>query len=235
MEPYMTRRRFLTLTAGAIALDAAPTTVSSQPTPSRERVRIATGLRSVLESLSWIATQVGIFKRLGFEATVKLETGGPECVAGLVRGDWEFAETGSAPFVQGVIDGRDAVILLAAMEPSTMGPPVLVRSTMSGQSAELDGKRIGVLTETGQLAMVVRSALRTWGVTATLVPLETFAKTYAALAAGQIDGSIRRAPDLCRPSSAVLVDWSRRVVISLQMSCRDMSRQSTSSRRSEPT
>lgn len=187
MEPYMTRRRFLTLTAGAIALDAAPTTVSSQPTPSRERVRIATGLRSVLESLSWIATEVGIFKRLGFEATVKLETGGPECVAGLVRGDWEFAETGSAPFVQGVIDGRDAVILLAAMEPSTMGPPVLVRSTMSGQPAELDGKRIGVLTETGQLAMVVRSALRTWGVTATLVPLETFAKTYAALAAGQID------------------------------------------------
>jgi ABC-type nitrate/sulfonate/bicarbonate transport system substrate-binding protein len=144
MEPYMTRRRFLTLTAGAVALDAAPTMVRGQQTPSQERVRIATGLRSALESLSWIATEVGIFKRLGFEATVKLETGGPECVAGLVRGDWEFAETGSAPFVQGVVDGRDAVILLATMEPSTMGPPVLVRSTMSGQPAELDGKRIGV-------------------------------------------------------------------------------------------
>jgi ABC-type nitrate/sulfonate/bicarbonate transport system substrate-binding protein len=183
----MTRRRFLALTAASITLNSAPSIVSGQQAPRLEPVRIATGLRSGLESLSWIAAEAGIFKRLGFEPTVKLETGGPECVAGLVRGDWEFGETGSAPFVQSVLDEHDTVILLAAMEPLTTGIPILMRSSMSGQPAELGGKRIGVLTETGQVAIVVRAALRMWGVEATLVPLETFGKTYAALAAGQID------------------------------------------------
>lgn len=187
MERNLTRRQFTTLTMGAVALDALPADVVAQQAAPQARVRIATGLRSALECLSWIAAEAGIFSRLGIDASVKLEVGGPEAVAGLVREDWDFAEAGSSPFLQSVADGRDAVILLAGMMPSPQGLPILVRPSMSGKPSELEGKRIGVLTETGQVAVVVRAALREWGVNATLVPLDTFGKTYAALAAGEVD------------------------------------------------
>ena len=158
--------------------------VQAQPS---HRTRIVTGLRATLESLGWIAMEVGIFKRLGLECTfARLETGGPEAVAGVARGDWEFAETGSAPYVQAALDGEDTTILLAAVAPLPTGLPILTRPEISDPS-QLDGKRLGVLTDTGQIAISVRSALQTWGVNATLVPLGTFGTIYAALGSGEID------------------------------------------------
>lgn len=158
--------------------------VQAQP---GHRIRIVTGLRATFECLGWIAMEVGIFKRLGLACTFpRLETGGPEAVAGVVRGDWELAETGSAPYVQAALDGRDTVILLAALAPLPTGLPILTRAAISDPH-QLDGKRLGVLTDTGQVAISVRSALHTWGVTATLVPLGTFGAIYAALGSGEID------------------------------------------------
>src|SRR6185503_14551438 len=54
--------------------------------------------------------------------------------------------------------------------PLSTGLPILTRPAIS-DPRELEGKRLGVLTNTGQLAISVRSALNTWGVSATLVPL----------------------------------------------------------------
>jgi ABC-type nitrate/sulfonate/bicarbonate transport system substrate-binding protein len=159
---------------------------AAQAQPSY-RTRIVTGLRATLESLGWIAMEVGIFKRLGLECTFpRLETGGPEAVAGVVRGDWEFAETGSAPYAQVALDGKDTTILLAAVGPLPIGLPILTRPEIS-DPRQLDGKRLGVLTDAGQIAISVRSALQTWGVSATLVPLGTFGAIYAALGSGEID------------------------------------------------
>lgn len=149
--------------------------------------RLVTGLRATFESLGWIAAEVGIFQRLGLEVVFpKLETGGPEAVAGVLRGDWDFAETGSVPYVQSMLDRRDVVILLAALEPLPTGMPVLTRPEIS-EARELNGKRIGVLTDTGQVALSVRTTLEAWGVTATLVPLGTFGAIYAALTSRMID------------------------------------------------
>jgi ABC-type nitrate/sulfonate/bicarbonate transport system substrate-binding protein len=158
--------------------------VEAQPS---HRTRIVTGLRATFESLGWIAMEVGIFKRLGLECTFpRLETGGPEAVAGVVRGDWEFAETGSAPFVQAALKGQDTTILLGALAPLSTGMPILTRPAISDPH-QLDGKRLGVLTDTGQVAIFVRSVLQMWGVSATLVPLGTFGAIYAALGSGEID------------------------------------------------
>jgi ABC-type nitrate/sulfonate/bicarbonate transport system substrate-binding protein len=155
---------------------------------ANDSIRLVTGLRATVQSLGWIGTEIGIFKRLGLEiAFPKLETGGPEAAAGLVRGDWDFAETGSSPLIQGVLDGRDTVILLTPTAPSpTESSPLLARPGIT-EPAQLDGKRIGVLTETGQTTIRVRVALRNWGVNATLVPLGTFAKVYAAIGTGEVD------------------------------------------------
>ncbi|MBI3375292.1 MAG: ABC transporter substrate-binding protein [Betaproteobacteria bacterium] len=183
----MNRRRFLAGTAGTVAIESWRGSVIAAERLASNRIRIVTGLRATVQSLGWIGTEIGIFKRLGLEvAFPKLETGGPEAASGLVRGDWEFAETGSSQLIQGVLDGRDTVILLTPTAPSPTGPLLLARQGI-GEPAQLDGKRIGVLTETGQIAIGVRVALRAWGVDATLIPLGTFGKIYAAVGAGEVD------------------------------------------------
>jgi ABC-type nitrate/sulfonate/bicarbonate transport system substrate-binding protein len=166
---------------------ASSTSRAAAQTPPSHRTRIVTGLRATIESLGWIAMEVGIFKRLGLECTFpRLETGGPEAVAGVVRGDWEFAETGSAPYVQAALGGEDTTVLLAAVAPLPTGMPILIRPEISDRS-QLNGRRLGVLTDAGQVAISVRSALRAWGISANLVPLGTFGAIYAALASGEID------------------------------------------------
>jgi hypothetical protein len=55
---------------------------------------------------------------------------------------------------------------------------------------DLRGGRIGVLTEAGQTGISARAMLRQWGITATLVPLGTYPKIYAALRAQDIDAGM---------------------------------------------
>lgn len=164
---------------------------SGAETPSEgQRARIATGLRATLQSLGWIGVEAGIFRRLGLDASVPgLETGGQEAAAGLGRGDWEFAELGTASLVESVLEGHDAVIVLAPTAPSWTGVPILARRSIS-QPSQLAGARVGVLSDAGQTGITVRAALREWGVNATLVPLGTTGMIYAALAAGRIDAGV---------------------------------------------
>jgi hypothetical protein len=51
----------------------------------------------------------------------------------------------------------------------------------------LTGKKVGVLTETGQTSVAARITIEKAGATATYVPLIKFDRIYAALAAGEID------------------------------------------------
>ena len=152
------------------------------------RIRIVTGLCATVQSLGWIGMEAGIFRRLGLEVTFpRLETGGPEAAAGLIRGDWEFAETGSSHLIQGVLDGHDTVILLTPTAPSPSGTTIILTRPEISEPGQLNGMRIGVLTGTGQTTISLRVALRTWGVTATLDPLGTFGRIYAALGSGEIN------------------------------------------------
>jgi len=154
------------------------------------RARIATGFRATIQSLGWIGMEAGIFERLELDVSFPaVETGGPEAAAGLARGDWEFAEMGTASLVESVLAGDEAVILLAPTVPSWTGVPILARRSIS-RPAQLAGARIGVLSEIGQTGITLHVALRAWGVTAALVSLETNAKIYGALAAGQIDAGV---------------------------------------------
>jgi hypothetical protein len=53
--------------------------------------------------------------------------------------------------------------------------------------AQLSGKKVGVLTETGQTSVAARITIEKAGAAATYVPLVKFDRIYAALAAGEID------------------------------------------------
>src|SRR5215212_7990419 len=81
--------------------------------PVHAAVRIATGVGSANQCIARIGVRIGTFAKHGLKVTFpRLEVGGPESVAGLLRGDWDFAHTGTVPVAEAVLKGGDAVILL---------------------------------------------------------------------------------------------------------------------------
>jgi len=181
------RRKFLQLAAGAPALPAAPYLAYAQDSPTASQpVRVATGLLATWQSTAWLGAEAGLFKKRGIDMSFPgIAVGGPEAAAGLIRGDWEFAHTGSVPVAEEVLKGRDVVIL--AM-PTRDFPKsfVMTRKEVTGL-AQLDGKKVGVLSETGQTSVATRLTVEKAGATAQYLPLVKFDRIYAALASGEID------------------------------------------------
>ena len=181
------RREFLRWTAAAAASPALPRLAWGQAAPGAlHRVRAATGLLATWQSTAWLGAESGIFRKRGIDMTLPgIAVGGPDAAAGLARGDWEFAHTGTVPVAEEVLKGRDAVIL--AM-PTTDFPKsfVMARRGITGL-AQLAGMKVGILTETGQTSVAARITVEKAGAAATYVPLLRFDRIFAALAAGEID------------------------------------------------
>ncbi len=147
---------------------------------------MVTELRETVQSLGWIGVEAGIFRRLDIElAFPKIGTGSAESVAGLHRGEWEFAQTGIVPVAQSVLEGHDTVLILTPVQ-SHKGGFVMARRDIRTPE-QLEGARVGVLTKEGPSSTAARSVLQRWEVSATLVPLGSFQAIYAALAAERID------------------------------------------------
>jgi len=183
MARHITARKFLQVTAAVIALASLHGNYDAMA--QDHPVRIATAARATPMALGWIATEVGIFKQLGLNVTFTIEAG-PKAAEGLIRGEWDFAETAGLPIIQGVLDGHDPAILLSTESP---GPGLLflvARSDIT-ELGQLAGGRIGITAEAAQPGLLVRALLRKLGLTATLVPLGTYPKIYAALGSRQID------------------------------------------------
>jgi ABC-type nitrate/sulfonate/bicarbonate transport system substrate-binding protein len=179
------RRELLHLLAGAAV---APTTVlrSARAQGAARPVRVATGLLAMWQSTAALGAETGLFKRRGIDLTLPaIAVGGPQAAAGLIRGDWEFAHTGTLPVAEEVLKGRDIVILAT---PTSEFPNsfVMTRKEITAL-AQLAGKRVGVLTATGQTSVAARMTIEKAGATATYLPLIKFDRIFAALASGEID------------------------------------------------
>lgn len=151
-------------------------------------VRIATGLRAASQCIVWIGVHSGIFKKHGLNVSFpRLESGGPDAAAGLLRRDWDFAVTGTVPIAEAVLNGGDAVILMRNTIPND-NIVILAKAGITALD-QLSGKRIGILTDaySGQAGVIVRLAAERAGAKATYVPLGTYRNIYVALAAGDID------------------------------------------------
>lgn len=181
------RRRFLHFLAGATATPAIPHLAWAEvPTTVSQNVRVATGLLAMWQSTAWLGAEAGVFRKRGIDLTLPaIAVGGPEAAAGLIRGDWEFAHTGTVPIAEEVLKGHDVVILAT---PTSDFPKsfVMTRKEIT-ELAQLAGKKVGVLTETGQTSVATRITIEKAGATATYLPLVKFDRIYAALADGEID------------------------------------------------
>jgi ABC-type nitrate/sulfonate/bicarbonate transport system substrate-binding protein len=179
------RRQFLQLIAGAAAAPAVAFRAGAAQDALR-RVRVATGLLATWQSTAWLGSEAGIFRKHGIEMSFPaIAVGGPQAAAGVIHGDWEFAHTGTLPVAEEVLKGRDIVILAT---PTSEFPNsfVMTRKEIT-QLAQLNGKKVGVLTETGQTSVAARITVEKAGATAMYIPLIKFDRVYAALAAGDVD------------------------------------------------
>jgi hypothetical protein len=179
------RRDFLSLIAGAAA---APVTafrrVRAQGTA--RPVRVATGLLAMWQSTAWLGAEAGLFRKHGIDMTFPgIAVGGPPAADGIIRGDWEFAHTGALPVAEDVLKGRD-IVILATPTSVFASSFVMTRKEITGL-AQLTGRKVGILTETGQTSVAARRTVEQAGATATYLPLITFDRIFAALAAGEID------------------------------------------------
>jgi len=177
------RREFLHLIPGA-AVVAASRLAWAQETS--QRVRVATGLLATWQSTAWLGAEAGVFRKRGIDLILPaIAVGGPQAAAGLIRGDWEFAHTGTLPVAEEVLKGNDIVIL--ATPTSEFSNSFIMTRKEITQLAQLAGKKVGVLTETGQTSVAARITVEKAAATASYVPLIKFDRIYAALAAGEID------------------------------------------------
>jgi ABC-type nitrate/sulfonate/bicarbonate transport system substrate-binding protein len=177
------RREFLHLIPGA-AVVAASRLAWAQEAP--QRVRVATGLLATWQSTAWLGAEAGLFGKRGIDLTLPaIAAGGPQAATGLIRGDWEFAHTGTVPVAEEVLKGNDIVIL--ATPTSEFSNSFIMTTKEITQLAQLAGRKVGVLTETGQISVAARITVEKAGATANYVPLIKFDRIYSALAAGEID------------------------------------------------
>ncbi|MGB7042214.1 MAG: ABC transporter substrate-binding protein [Xanthobacteraceae bacterium] len=178
------RREFLHLIPGAAVVAASRLAWAQEPP---QRVRVATGLLATWQSTAWLGAEAGLFRKRGIDLTLPaLAVGGPQAAAGLISGDWEFAHTGTLPVAEEVLKGNDIVILATPTSEFT-NSFIMTREEIT-QLAQLSGKKVGILTETGQTSVATRITVERAGATASYVPLIKFDRIYDALAAGEIDG-----------------------------------------------
>jgi ABC-type nitrate/sulfonate/bicarbonate transport system substrate-binding protein len=106
------RRKFLHLFAAVAAMPLSRFAQAQISPTTSQSVRVATGLLATWQSTAWLGAEAGVFKKRGIDMTLPaIAVGGPEAAAGLIRGDWEFAHTGTVPVAEEVLKGRDVVIL----------------------------------------------------------------------------------------------------------------------------
>ena len=135
------RRKFLHLFAAVAAMPLSRFAQAQISPTTSQSVRVATGLLATWQSTAWLGAEAGVFKKRGIDMTLPaIAVGGPEAAAGLIRGDWEFAHTGTVPVAEEVLKGRDVVILAT---PTSDFPKsfVMTRKEIT-QLAQLDGKKV---------------------------------------------------------------------------------------------
>jgi hypothetical protein len=92
------------------------------------------------------------------------------------------------PVAEEVLKGNDIVILAT---PTIEFPNQFIMTRHEiVELAGLAGKRVGVLSETGQTSVATRIAIEKAGAVATYAPLVRFDRIYAALAAGEIEAGV---------------------------------------------
>ncbi len=167
-----------------------------------DKIVVDYGGLSGFQSTVWVAKDLKIFDKHGFDAEVIMITGGARSVATLLSGSTQFGTgSGTTPLVAAA-RGTDIKILAA---PYNKFPYSFVARPDIRSPKELRGKKIGILNFGGSNDLALQLALREWGLKqqeVTVIIGGDAPTRLAGLMAGRIDATVLSPPHLTRAVQA---------------------------------
>ncbi len=184
----MTRGRFTPLIAAGLVL------LCSAASSHAETVRIAVGAASVASLPTWVAHEGGYFTREGTPAELIYIRGGPQTLSALVSGEVPFAQVYSGPIVAARLTGADTTIVAGLVNQ-----PFFSIVTVAGieKPEDLRGKKIGITTFGSATDLVLRLALKKWGIKdneVSILQMRGVPEILPALASGSLHAGVLSPP-----------------------------------------
>jgi NitT/TauT family transport system substrate-binding protein len=161
---------------------------------SAETVRIAVGAASVACLPTWVAHEGGYFAREGTPAELIYIRGGPQTLSALVSGEVPFAQVYSGPIVAARLTGADTTIIAGLVNQ-----PFFSIVTVAGitKPEDLRGKKIGITTFGSATDLVLRLALKKWGIKdgeVSILQMRGVPEMLPALASGSLHAGVLSPP-----------------------------------------
>jgi NitT/TauT family transport system substrate-binding protein len=160
-----------------------------------QTVRIAVGTVSIASLPTWVAKESGYFTREGLQAELIYIRGGPQTLSALVGGDVNFAQVYSGPILSAHLTGADTVIVAGLVNQplfSVMTAPSI------DKPEDLRGKKVGISTYGSATDVVLRLALKKWGLKAdsevSILQMRGVPEILPALASGSIQAGVLSPP-----------------------------------------
>jgi NitT/TauT family transport system substrate-binding protein len=160
-----------------------------------QTVRIAVGTVSIASLPTWVAKESGYFVREGLQAELIYIRGGPQTLSALVGGDVNFAQVYSGPILSARLTGADTVIVAGLVNQPLFS---VVTAPGIDKPEDLRGKKVGISTYGSATDVVLRLALKKWGLKAdtevSILQMRGVPEIFPALASGSIQAGVLSPP-----------------------------------------
>jgi len=160
-----------------------------------QTVRIAVGTVSIASLPTWVAKESGYFVREGLQAELIYIRGGPQTLSALVGGDVNFAQVYSGPILSARLTGADTVIVAGLVNQPLFS---VVTAPGIDKPEDLRGKKVGISTYGSATDVVLRLALKKWGLKAdtevSILQMRGVPEIFPALASGAIQAGVLSPP-----------------------------------------
>jgi len=128
---------------------------------AQDKLRVGLSSISATSGSIWVAEEKGLFKKHGIDTEVIIIGGGASrVVSSLVAGEIQFSVGGGDAVIRAALRGADTV--LAASPLKTGLQRLMVRPDIK-TSADLKGKRVGIIRFGSASHWVLQLFLRKWG------------------------------------------------------------------------
>src|SRR6266478_4614643 len=167
----------------------------ARSTALAQPMRIAVGAASVSSLPTWVAHDAGYFAREGVPAELIYIRGGPQTMSALVSGEVPFVQIYGGALVAAGLTGVDTVIVAGLVNQPFFS---IITAKGIDKPEDLRGKKIGISTFGSATDVVLRLALKKWGLKAdtevSILQMRGVPEIFPALASGAIQAGVLSPP-----------------------------------------
>ncbi len=155
-----------------------------------ERINASYGATNGSMASTWIAKEVGFFKRQDLDVNLLYISGGPRSVMALLGSSLQFVNHSALPSLEAYVRGADTVLIGTAL--NRVDHSLMVQPNITTPQ-DLRGKILGVSTQGALTDVVLREGLRLNGLSekdVTIIPVGDLGARLNALQTGRVHGAM---------------------------------------------